>query len=162
MKPRYTGERIPRLLREQCVAALRTPEGLLKIQRRLGVHHAALAAIARCEGIEREKPYGPRRESTSAKIEAARASYLARTPREERSHVAAWRLRSPTNELYCFRNLAAFIEHHVSLFSESDLRQRDYGQGPKWPMDTRAYSGLSKLSPRRKQGHSTWKEWTWA
>lgn len=71
-----------------------------------------------------------------------------------------WRLRSPVNKIYEFKNLKHFIRKHKSLFMPEDV---EWHAKTKRKTDTtcKAHGGLSMLSPRRKQTAGSWKGWTW-
>jgi hypothetical protein len=66
-----------------------------------------------------------------------------------------WRLRSPKNKVYEFRNLQEFIRQNPGLFDPEDVVIRSYGK-------SRAASGLGMLSERWANGAGSWKGWTWA
>jgi hypothetical protein len=80
-------------------------------------------------------------------------------------HIRAiiWRLRSPSNQVYEFRNLAEFVRQNTGLFHVDDVQWCRRGAGEL----CRAYSGISSLRPYladgtpRKRVSSTWKGWRW-
>lgn len=71
-----------------------------------------------------------------------------------------WRIRSPVNKIYEFKNLIHFIRENENLFAPEDVEWRVKGKRDT-SLTCKAHGGLSMLSPRRKQSHGTWKGWTW-
>ena len=82
---------------------------------------------------------------------------------EQHIRSIVWRLRSPSNIRYEFKNLAEFIRQHNSLFLRDDLEWVRRGNGQL----CRAYSGLSSLRPYLADGSprarvvGSWKGWRW-
>jgi len=71
-----------------------------------------------------------------------------------------WRLVSPSNKVYSFKNLMHFIRENATLFDFDDVQW--HKQGKKETTYTcKAHGGLSILSPRRKKPHGSWKGWRW-
>ena len=66
----------------------------------------------------------------------------------DRWRAKEWRLRSPQNVVYRFKNLLNFVCTHKELFLEEDLKRN-------------AASGLSALRPTNNYVHGSWKGWTW-
>src|SRR5260370_26772388 len=66
-----------------------------------------------------------------------------------------WRLRSPDNQVFIFKNLRHFVRTHQHLFEPEDLIKRSYGAR------SRACAGIYRLSPRSKNQVDRWKNWTW-
>jgi hypothetical protein len=64
-----------------------------------------------------------------------------------------WRLRSPNNVVYEFKNINHFVSTHPDLFTDAD-RVIKYGS-------YQAQHGLATLSPHRKNPRGSWKGWTW-
>ena len=71
-----------------------------------------------------------------------------------------WRLRSPVNEIYEFKNLMHFIRENKNLFLPEDVEWHAKGKR-ETALTCKAHGGLSMLSPRRKQSTGSWKGWTW-
>jgi len=65
-----------------------------------------------------------------------------------------WRIRSPRNKTYCFKNLAEFVRTNKHLFNDEDLVIKDN-------KNTVAERGLMCICPRRKEVRGSWKGWTW-
>jgi hypothetical protein len=59
-----------------------------------------------------------------------------------------WRLRSPDNRVFIFKNLQHFIRTNSDLFLPEDL-------------NTRASKGIQSICPRKKICVGSWKGWTW-
>ena len=76
---------------------------------------------------------------------------------EANSHCRVWRLRSPMNVVYTFRNLRKFIEENSSLFAPDDIIWKPHGTGIR----CRASAGIEGMSPRKKRPSGGWKGWTW-
>ena len=72
---------------------------------------------------------------------------------ETNIHAKAWRLLSPDNTVYHFRNLALFLRQHTELFDPDDLTPRTIG--------CRASAKLSRLRPDNKNRRKSWKGWEW-
>ena len=69
-----------------------------------------------------------------------------------------WRLRSPANRVYEFRNLREFIRSNPELFTGGDADWVE-SKTQKW---CRALNGLTSLAPRGKgEVRGSWKGWTW-
>ncbi len=64
-----------------------------------------------------------------------------------------WRLRSPVNQVFEFRNLSHFIQTNPNLFAPEDTII--IGQ------KSRAMRGIQSLSPRLRKNAGSWKGWTW-
>lgn len=73
---------------------------------------------------------------------------------------SVWRLRSPINKIYEFKNLMHFIRENENLFMPEDVEWKTK-TSRKSDLSCKAYGGLSMLSPRRKQTTGSWKGWTW-
>jgi hypothetical protein len=77
------------------------------------------------------------------------------------SHCSAlpWRLRSPDNKVYEFRNLQHFVRENRHLFLPEDTFPPEAcgAEVQKW----HAVGGLCGLSIRKKNPHGSWKGWTW-
>lgn len=69
-----------------------------------------------------------------------------------------WRLRSPANKLYQFKNLLQFIRENEALFDPDDVRWVKHGRGG---LSCKASAGLGSLSVRSKNPIGSWKGWTW-
>ena len=72
---------------------------------------------------------------------------------ETNIHAKTWRLLSPDNTVYHFRNLALFLRQHTELFDPDDLTPRTIG--------CRASAKLSRLRPDNKNRRKSWKGWEW-
>lgn len=75
------------------------------------------------------------------------------------SHHSAkpWRVISPDNVKYEFRNVHHFVRSHAHLFHPDDLAQKFNTKG-RDPC-CNASRGIQSLSPRRKRPNGTWKGW---
>ena len=71
----------------------------------------------------------------------------------------AWRLRSPLNVVYTFRNLLAFIRDNPSLFAPEDVQWKKSAK--QRSESCRASGGLAMLCPSRKNTKGSWKGWRW-
>ena len=81
---------------------------------------------------------------------------------ESHKSTKSWRLRSPKNVVYEFRNLRVFITAHSHLFEDVDVRWRPRpGTRGANIQGCPAFHGLTQLSPRRANPRETWKGWTW-
>ncbi len=77
-------------------------------------------------------------------------------PNENHFRAQKWSVRSPTNRVFVFKNLAKFIREHPKLFLPEDV----IDAGNKRHR-CHAYSGLNSISPRLKHNVGSWKGWTW-
>ena len=77
----------------------------------------------------------------------------------ENIRVKSWRLRSPRNVVYEFRNLRMFVEQNEHLFAPEDVvwKRKHKGHG----VVCSASNGLGMLSIRKKHPIGSWKGWTW-
>ena len=81
------------------------------------------------------------------------------------AHVRAiiWRLRSPSNRTYEFKNLEEFLRQNPDLFAADDLRWHRV----KTAETCRAYKGLAALRPYsadgtpRRRVEGSWRGWRW-
>ena len=77
-------------------------------------------------------------------------------------HVAAkdWCLRSPTGEIFTFRNLRHFIRENEGLFDEKDVIWKPQGNSKTitWCV---AYQALARLRPGSPRTIEGWEGWTW-
>jgi hypothetical protein len=71
-----------------------------------------------------------------------------------------WRIVSPSNKIYSFKNLMHFIRENKSLFNPNDVQWHQKGK-KETTYTCKAHGGLSMLSPRRKKSHGVWKGWRW-
>ena len=67
-----------------------------------------------------------------------------------------WRLRSPHNVTYTFKNVNLFVKTHAHLFHSDDLIEKTTPSGVKYCSATR---GLASISPRAKKPNGSWKGW---
>ena len=72
---------------------------------------------------------------------------------ESNASAKEWRLRSPTGDIYIFRNLALFLRQNPALFEPDDLRPMRVG--------CRAQQQLRRLRPEKPACRQAWKGWTW-
>lgn len=71
-------------------------------------------------------------------------------------HARTWRIRSPVNKVYEFRNLQMFIRENPHLFHPDDvIWNRSHGKA------CAASRGIQILSHRKKFPVGSWKGWTW-
>ena len=88
------------------------------------------------------------------------AKYYA-DPKRKRSeeHYAAkwWRVRSPMNVVYEFKNLHVFIKNNPSLFDPETIVYKKYGP----TLSCRAYKGIGGLRPNFRNTRGSWRGWTW-
>lgn len=103
----------------------------------------------------------------SEKTAAQRRSALSMTEKQQatrnkmpkftknESHIAAkiWRLRDPNNRVHAFKNLANWIRLNPEMFLPEDIAWKGN--------NCRAHSGISSLSPYKKEPAGSWKGWTW-
>jgi len=68
----------------------------------------------------------------------------------------SWRLRSPSNTVYEFRNLLLFVKENQNLFDPSDVIPHKSS-----PRGCRASVGLNSLNPYVKSPRGSWKGWIW-
>lgn len=68
-----------------------------------------------------------------------------------------WRLRSPENKVYEFRNLRRFIKEHPDLFDPEDVIWYPL---PVRGEKCRAFGGITSISHRSKRANGSWKVWT--
>jgi hypothetical protein len=59
-----------------------------------------------------------------------------------------WKIRSPDNQIFIFKNLQYFIRTHSELFLPEDLA-------------IHASKGIQSICPRKKINVGSWKGWTW-
>lgn len=71
-----------------------------------------------------------------------------------------WRLKSPLNKIYEFKNLMHFIRENENLFIKDDVQWKSK-PNRKSNFTCRAHGGLSMLCPRRKKSIGVWKGWRW-
>jgi hypothetical protein len=84
------------------------------------------------------------------------------------SRIGVFRLRSPQNVIYEFKNLAKFLRDHSELFDPKDLKQY-YHPNPHRRSTDRcvAYKVLLSLKPYKTDGSpksrvsGSWKGWRW-
>lgn len=76
-------------------------------------------------------------------------------------HVSSkeWRLRSPVNKVYIFKNLREFVRQNIHLFKDKDVIFKKERNGKSETCN--AISALSHLRPGISRQESTWKGWTW-
>lgn len=77
-------------------------------------------------------------------------------PDENHFRAEVWRIRSPENKVFIFKNLAKFIRDHPWEFLPEDV----IDPGNK-KHKCHAYSGINSISPRQKKTVGSWKGWTW-
>ncbi len=129
--------------------------------------NAALYAKKWSEAVARsEKIKEAARKVAAAYKEKARAT-KRQMPQFQKgeAHVRAiiWRLRSPSNRKYEFKNLAEFLRQHSDLFAPDDVRWHRV----KTAETCRAYKGLAALRPYladgapRRRVEGSWKGWRW-
>ena len=67
-----------------------------------------------------------------------------------------WKVRSPANVVYEFKNLSHFIREHTELFLPEDVIWK--GKNKK---RCNASAGIQSVCPRKKHPVGSWKSWTW-
>src|ERR1017187_1806001 len=67
-----------------------------------------------------------------------------------------WRVRSPENIVYEFKNLQLFIREHSELFLPGDVIWKG-----KNKLKCNANGGIQSICPRKKHPVGSWKNWTW-
>ena len=92
----------------------------------------------------------------------AHQSHLARSnpvlvKGENNCKARMWRVRSPENVVYVFKNLQEFIRNNPHLFNEEDVIWKPNIKA----MRCNASAGIEVISPRRKHPAGSWKGWTW-
>ena len=98
--------------------------------------------------------------NSSQEIEAFKRMVKARPdmkPDERHFRARVWRIRSPENRVFEFKNLAKFIRDHPELFLPEDVIAPVSNKRKK----CHAYGGLNSISPRLKRNVGSWKGWTW-
>jgi len=93
--------------------------------------------------------------------DAAKRNALAR--------VGTWRVRSPQNVIYEFKNLSNFLRDHSNLFHPNDLKQYSLLKPSRYKTTDQcnAYKFLLALKPYRMDGGpkrnvvGSWKGWRW-
>lgn len=73
--------------------------------------------------------------------------------REKHPNALVWRLKSPDNKTYTFKNLRLFVRENSHLFHPDDIVIKP---GQKYG---RAVFGLHSISPRAKKPNGSWKGW---
>lgn len=68
-----------------------------------------------------------------------------------------WKVRSPDNLVYMFKNVRHFVRNNPHLFDAEDVKWRKSGRAG--PLVCRAALGLTSLSPRAKRAKLSWKGW---
>jgi len=73
--------------------------------------------------------------------------------RENHQCALVWRIKSPDNQIYTFRNLMLFVRENGHLFDPNDAVAK-LGQ-----RCCNAVSGICSISPRAKRPKGSWKGW---
>jgi hypothetical protein len=107
----------------------------------------------------------PISEAEKKKLKAVADRFRASDPRAQKGpqnqSARVWKLRSPENQTYQFRNLTHFIRENESLFNSEDVIWKLKRESIPSSWTCKAYGGLAMLSPRRKHCVETWKGWRW-
>ena len=175
-----TKEKLSKALKEKWASGTRKPnpkESRDKARQTLKARYASgdlvhrtlpEATRKRCSELFREKYKGrilrktPIAEWEKEKIKRIGEEFRKTDPRAQKGPknqaARVWRLRSPVNKIYEFKNLLHFIRENENLFNSEDVVWKTNGRVGK---TCKAHGGLSMLSPRRKKAHGVWKGWTW-
>jgi len=100
---------------------------------------------------------GPQLTPEQLILNGKKVSIAHRALGEDHGMAKPWRLRSPRNVVYEFRNLIHFVRENGHLFDAEDVAWR---RKPGNRTHTcRAVGGLNSISPRLKKPNGSWKGW---
>jgi hypothetical protein len=126
---------------------------------------ASAAAILREKHKGKVLRKSPMSEAEKQRLKDVADKFRASDPRAQKGpqnqSARVWKLRSPDNQTYQFRNLTHFIRENEGLFNPKDVTWKLRREIIPSSWTCKAYGGLAMLSPRRKHCHETWKGWRW-